>query len=424
MADIKISQLDAVASLDGNETSVVVKSGVTKKATIRQIADFVKLDFSDLYFINTKSDLPTASAGLITLLDNATYMFTTVVDLTGDRLVCGENTTIIGGSSENCRIKSTGLTGNALITSSYSLPIRNITIEAELALDLQGDGSTTALDWFGVNFTDCANVGTILDYSNFIMSDCAFLNSGGLTFDGTIGTIGISQSLFDCNSSNTVINLASTLTITRRFRVIYSSFVINSGETGINVSVSATIPTEAYILDTVNFSGGGTYLTGVSVTSNDSLFINCTNIVNSAVNGQLYMQGNSTATTVSLTNTFYKVSGTTTASADNSKFTHSNNRLTCNAVISRKYLVQCFLSFTSGNANVCEFGFYDSQLAGVRVPSRTKSTANASGRAENIGFACVVTMDSGDYLEVHCSNTSSANNITVDAMNFIITEIK
>jgi len=41
----------------------------------------------------------------------------------------------IGGSSENCRIKSTGLV-TALITSVYSLPIRNVTIEAALALDL------------------------------------------------------------------------------------------------------------------------------------------------------------------------------------------------------------------------------------------------------------------------------------------------
>ncbi len=71
------------------------------------------------------------------------------------------------------------------------------------------------------------------------------------------------------------------------------------------------------VLDTVNFSGGGTYLAGLNHTSNDSLFINCTNITNTAVNGQLYMQGNATATVVSATNTFYKVLGTTTASADN-----------------------------------------------------------------------------------------------------------
>lgn len=376
----------------------------------------------NLIFVYSKSDFPTPSAGVITLLDNATYFITSTVDLTGDRLVCGVNTTIIGGSSENCRIKSTGLAA-ALITSVYSLPIRNITIEADLALDLVGDGVTTALDWFGVNFTDCAVIGTIKDYSNFIMSDCAFLNSGGLTFDGSFGSIGFQTCLFNCNAANTVFILPATLTVTRRFRIIYSAFVVLAGETGINVNASATIPTEAYILDTVNFSGGGTYLAGLNHTSNDSLFINCTNITNTAVNGQLYMQGNATATTVAVQNTFYKVAGTTTAGADNSKFLHSNNRLTCDAVVSRTYLIQANLSFTSTANNVCEFGFYDSQLATVRTPSKTKSTANSSGRAENVSFACVLTMAVNNYIEVHCTNTSAANNITVEALNFIITQI-
>lgn len=375
-------------------------------------------------FVSEKSDFPTAVAGVITLPDNVTYFITDVVDLDGDRLVCGQNTTIIGGSSENCRIKSTGLSGTALITSVYSLPIRSVTIEADVALDLNGDGVTTALDWFGVNFTDCGTVGTIANYSNFIMQDSALLNSGGLTFDGTIGTIGFTQCLFNVNTGNTGIILPSTLTITRRFRITYSSFVVLSGETGIDADITATIPTESYILDTVNFAGGGTYLAGLDHTSNDSLFVSCVGITNTAVNGQLYMQGNATATTIAATNTFYKVEGTTSASADNSKFSHSNNRLTCDAIISRKYLVQATLDFTSGNNNICEFGFYDSQLAGIRTPSRTKGTANSGGRAENITFFCVVNMSSGDYLEVHCANTSSTTNITVENLNFVITEIK
>lgn len=385
--------------------------------------------YDSILFIRSANDFFTDNqsnvrGNVITLADNTTYFITGEVDLEGKRLVCGENTTIIGGSSENCRIKSTGLGGTALITSVYSLPLRNITIEADVALNLIGDGTTTALDWFGVNFTDCATVGTIKDYSNFIMADSAFLNSGGLTFDGTIGTIGISQCLFNCNTGNTAFILPATLTITRRFRVIYSSFIVLAGETGINVNVSATIPTESYILDTVNFSGGGTYLAGLDYTSNDALFINCTNITNSAANGQLYMQSNVTATTISLQNTWYKVAGTTTGSADNSKFSHSNNKLTCDAVISRKYLIQCTLSYTAGNNNVCEFGFYDSQLADIRTPSKTKSTANGAGRAENVTFFCVLNMDAGDFLEIWARNTSAITDITVDQMNFIITDIK
>lgn len=409
-----------VENSSGNAEKILVSDFITYLNT--SLAPPVAV--SNLVFVTQKSDLPTPSAGVITLAAGVTYFFTDEVDLTGDRLVCGINTTILGGSSENCRIKSTGLTGTALITSNYSLPIRNITIEANVALNLDGDGTTTALDWFGVNFTNCPTIGTIKDYTNFIMQDSAFLNSGGMTLDGTIGTVGFTQCLFDNYSATTAIIIASTCTISRRFRIIYSSFVTLSGETSINVSASATISNERYILDTVNFSGGGTYISGVDQTSNKSLFINCVNITNTAVNGQLYMQGNTTATTISNTTDFFKVSGTTTASADNSKYTHSNNRLTNDAAISRKYLIQCVLSFTASANDICEFGFYDSKLAAVRTPSRTKATANASGRAENVSFSCVVSHILGDYLEIHCRNTSGARNITVDQMNFIITEIK
>ncbi len=256
------------------------------------------------------------------------------------------------------------------------------------------------------------------------MQDSAFLNSGGMTLDGSIGTIGFTQCLFDLASTTTGITIASTANITRRFRIIYSSFVTLSGETSINVSSSATIGNERYILDTVNFSGGGTYIAGVDQTSNKSLFVNCVGITNTAVNGQLYMQGNTTATTISASSTFYKVLGTTTASSDNSKYTHTNNRLTNDAAISRKYLIQCILSFNSSANDVCEFGFYDSKLSAIRTPSRTKATSNASGRAENVSFSCVVSHTNGDYLEIHCSNTSGARNITVDQLNFIVTEIK
>jgi len=421
---------DSVTSLDGADTILVRQTANSKKNTEISYSNFVSaisggITDGNFIFVNTPGDLPTAVSNVITLLANVTYFFTTTVDLLGNRIVCGANTVILGASSENCVLKSTGLNSStALITSVYSLPIRNITFTHGTVLDLDGGGTTTALDWFGVNFTDCATVGTIKDYTNFIMVDGAFLNSANLTLDGTIGTVGIGNTLFDGRTSQTTIIVASTANITRRFRIIYSSFVCLSGETALNVSSSATISDKRYILDTVNFSGGGTYLTGVTETSNKALYSGCVGITNTAVNGQLYMQGNATATVVSATNTFYKVLGTTTASADNAKYTHTNNRLTNDASIRRKYLIHCSLSFNSGNNHVCEFGFYDSVLSAIRTPSRTKGTANGSGRAESVSFSCVVSHIQGDYLEIHCANNTLAQNITVSDMNFLITEIK
>ena len=198
--------------------------------------------------------------------------------------------------------------------------------------------------------------------------------------------------------------------------------MVTAGKTGIDFN-PLSVPFEGYILDTVNFSGGGTYLSGIDASSDIAFFRNCRNVTNTFSNGQLYMKENATATIVSAVNTFYKVAGVTLPSADNSKFDHSNNRLTCAAQIGRKYLIQATVDFISGSGNVCEFGFYDSQLLDIRIPSRTKGTANSGGRVENLSFMCVVNMKVGDFIEVHVANTSSTSNITVENLNFTITEI-
>ena len=378
---------------------------------------------NEFVFVFSKLDLPTPVSGVITLVDNYTYFITKTIDLTGDRLVGGVNSVIIGGSSENCILKSTGLSSStALITSVYSLPMRNITITHGTALNLDGDATTTALDWFGVNFTDCATVGTIKDYTNFVMSDSAFLNSGNLTFDGTIGTIGMSNCLFDCASGSTALTLPSTLTVSRRFRIIYSSFVVLTGETGINVNSSAVISSERYILDTVNFSGGGTYIAGVTHTDNKALFVNCVGITNTSTKGFMYMLNNTTDTAIGVANAnvWVKATGTTT-SGTNSKFTHTTNRLTYNGAFTNSFLVTV-------NATVRSAGSNQSISIGVAKNGTTITESEgiirtATSNVEHGGSTqAVLEMVANDYIELFVRNTSSTD-IRVTDYNFNVVKI-
>lgn len=401
----------------------LVLQDIDSKVSVVATPSFLE---GDIVFVSSKEDLPTPISGVITLQDNTTYFFTRDVDLVGDRLVGGADTTLIGGSSENCTITSTGLgVGVPLFTTTWTTPIRHITfVNVDTAISIDGTvNPPVALDWTGVNFVNVPNVGTISTCDNWIFSKGAFINSQGLLFTGSAGTIGIDNSLFvGTGSAGTIIELDAACIVTRRFRPIYSSFVAFGSTVAIDVDPGATIPTESFILDTVNFSGGGTYLGGVDDTSNDSLFVNCVGIVNTSVNGQMYMQGNATPTAIADTTNFVKVAGTTSASVDNSKYGHTDNRLTNEADIKRKYRISCTLSFNSGNNNVCEFGFYDSRLGTVRTPSRTKSTANSAGRAESVTFECVVQHNNGDYIEIYAKNTSAIVDITVTDMNVLITE--
>jgi len=379
---------------------------------------------NEFIFVSSKLDLPIAISNVITLLDSVTYFFTTTVDLTGDRLVCGLNTVILGASSENCYIKSTGLSSStALITSNYSLPIRNISFTHGKVFNLDGDGTTTAIDWFGINFVDCTTIGTIKDYTNFVMGDSAFLNSSGMTFDGSIGTIAFGNCLFDSSSGGTAITLASTLTVTRRFRIIYSSFVTLSGETSLNVSASATISDERYILDTVNFSGGGSYILGVDQTSNKTLFTNCVGIQNTTTRGFYYMVNNATDTIIggSNVNVWVKALGTTTADSNNSKFSHSNNRLTYSGAFNTSFLVTVNTAVRSGASNQ-NISIGIAKNGTILTNSEMTIRTSTSNQEHPGSTQYQIDLITNDYVELFVKNSQSTD-IRVSDLNFSVVKI-
>lgn len=374
----------------------------------------------NIQFIDKKTDFPEPVNDIITLGDGVTYFITNEIDLEGDRLVAGQNTVLIGGSSENCRLKSTGLTSNYLITSNWSLPMRNITIEAAKAINLDASANANqALDWLAVNFNNCEEVGIVKSYSNFIMSDSAFLDSGGLTFDGIIGTVAFNTTLFDVKASKTLIILPSTLEITRRFRVIYSSFVVLSGETGINASSLATIPNEGYILDTVNFSGGGAYTSGILPSDNKSRITNCRGINNSANIAQYFMNGNTTSTAVSA-GAFAKILGTTTAGDFVEKFdvVTTSNKALYQGSLSGFYKITATASIVSGNNKVISLRV---ALNGVTTASsESSSTTNAGGRAEDVVCQGIVNLDTNDYIEIFVANATDDTAVIAEDLNVII----
>jgi hypothetical protein len=390
-------------------------------------------DIVNFVFVGSTNDLPVAVNGVITLEDNYTYFFTKTVDLFGSRLVAGQNTTILGGSSENCRIKSTGIsTTTALLSSVYSLPLRNITLEAPWAINLiASNPSVHALDWFGVNFTNCAKVGIISSYNNFIMLDGAFLNSQDLTFNGTTGTVGFNQCLFSGNfglgGTKSILNFPNTFNCTRRIRTTVCSFVVPGGYTGITVADGASIPVESFILDTCNFSGPGTKLgisTHTDVDGNTSNYNNNRGIDNTFVVGQHYMNDNADATTFATSDTFVKIVGvTTTTGATNSKFVSTNNRLTCVAAVERRYLTQVSATILSGGSGTYKLGIYDSTDGGSILPASQLTFDGVGGSAVSVSISDVHKHISGDYVEVYIANVSSTDSIVVTDLNVLVTQL-
>ncbi len=399
---------------------------------LRTGGEFINENFDELYdaiktgnfiLVQSLSDLPTPVADVITLEADTTYFFTTAIDLLGDRFVGSSNTTILGSSSEIAFITSTGLgVGIPLLSSIYTTPINNISIkDVDTAILFDGTANVNemALDWGGINFVNVPNVGTIKKAGNFILDKSSFLSAKGLKFDGTIGTVAMNNSLFRGDGlAGNIFEVLSSCTITRRFRIIYSSIIASGSTVGVNVSTSATIPVESYILDVVNFSGGGTYLSGVTATDNKALFQNCKGVSNTYEVSQYYMNSNATTTVISATNTPVKVLGTTTSATITQKFTNTNNRSTYAGSFTRFFKVTASLSVESGNTH--QIGCYIAKNGVVLNESEVYGTTSGTGRAENIVIQTLIELATGDYIEIFVENATSISNVLVTNLNTIV----
>ena len=95
--------------------SKFIDSEMTTDAELADAVDFLQQQINTgnansgypcLVFVKDKMDFPPPVSGVITLGDNINYFLVGTVDLEGSRIIAGQNTVIIGGSSENCILKS------------------------------------------------------------------------------------------------------------------------------------------------------------------------------------------------------------------------------------------------------------------------------------------------------------------------------
>ena len=320
------------------------------------------------------------------------------------------NGMIRGSSSETTFVSAT--IDQPLIKSDFSLPIQNISFvvtgSGQKIFELGGNGVNNAHDWYFLNLYGDADFGTIGDVSNWLIFGCAFFNTGnGIVIDGTMGTGAINQSIL--SGQSTVLTITENATITRRFRATYSSIIAPTN--GLNVSTSASIPVEGYILDTINFAGGGNFIIGVQHDDNKSKFSECRGIKNSSSVGGLYMQNNATPTAIPQATTYYKITGTTTALAENQKFDVSNNRVTYKGALSNTFELRGTATVTGNANNVIGVSVFKNGLESTGFEVR--STLNSGGRAENVAFFWVGELQQDDYLELYIENYTGANAITV-----------
>lgn len=418
------------SSLIVDDNSTIKFSGATVEGSF---SGNYKGNFGDLQLINTLSDLPAPVSGVITLSANTTYLFTGELDLVGNRLEAGGILTILGTSSETSTITSTGLSaGVPLLTSRYTLPVKNITFkDVDTGIFIDDDGGANAplaLDWLGVNFLNVPNVGNVGTVDNFIYQVGALLNSQNLSFTGTVGTIAIESSLVQgSGAAGNIIEIASTATITRRFRIIYSSVIAFGSTVGLNANSGATIPVEGFILDTVNFGGGSTPLAGTDFTSEKALFTNCKGITNTTAIGNMFMKNNAVATVIPTAGARVQMSGVTETVTLNQKFTHilAANSMRYTSSITKIFKIIATFTVNSGNNN--RVGVYLGIKNGPTFAPDTDRIEESevyvttNGNRPVVGAVqSIIEMNQNDEIYMIVQNENSATDITVEFLNMTI----
>jgi len=139
--------------------------------------------------------------------------------------------------------------------------------------------------------------------------------------------------------------------------------------------------------------------------------------------GQMYMHDNTTATVIADTTTFVKIAGTTIAGSYNNQYDHTNGRLTNAATYRRRFKVSVTGTMIAHKDDYIEFGVYDSTTGTVQVDSRMKMYIHHGTDPILFSTDAIVNHGIGDYVEVHLRDTTSIQNVTVERLNVVVTEI-
>lgn len=214
-------------------------------------------------------------------------------------------------------------------------------------------------------------------------------------------------------SSSTVpgathIKVDSTASFTGFSLVPGSVLVCGPGQTGINSDPNAFI-VQGMNLTGVQFSGAGTYLTGVTANSSKARFVGNGGIENSSPGGFQTITAGATPTTLTTAGTYYKLNGTTTNVASQ-LFTQSNGRytnaagrtLTCDVVAQAD-------GATSSPSGDYRLAIYKNGLTIQNPPAYGRATSSS---LSTITVRTRVQLADGDYVEPWITN-SGASGITI-----------
>lgn len=368
--------------------------------------------------IRTVSDLPTPSAGVISLADSTSYELNGLINIGANTLDMG-NATLLYGINRFADGLVTSSSGNIITSTNTSFILKDFTLQAPntsgvINITQNSSNETTFKDLY---FDDCNIIGTITGGGHITFDGCDMEDgiTNGLTIQGTVKTLLYIHNENTGMAAGTCLNIASGTFET--IGITANTFNIATGVTAINISNSLTVSNA--MLQTCLFLGTGSYLTGITTTNINWSIRGNTGLQDGTINGFVRFKDNATVTTISSANVYYKVSGTNNyfmgERCDNSS---NNNRIHYigKKTFTAKFLVTCNIQ-PANTGNDIVLAVYKNGTTNIEE-TETKSV----GTIFNVAVNGQVTLSTGDYLEIFIMNQTTGANATIKDMQFKLSE--
>lgn len=416
MADVEHSALTGASLHEpkgiatASDKEVYVADGAASGA-------FQKITPSNVVMIHSAGDFPTAVAGVRTLADNILYLVSGSVNIGGDRLVLGANTTLAGGSPLLDGIVST--TSGALLTAASNFFVEKVfvTCSSGAVFDLNGTGSQITLIT-ELRVVSCDTLGDIADYATFTMADCLIqaATTTGMTFTGALGNVRISQGTYIV-AAGIVFDLQ---TATADGFIFTGCNIDNaSGVTGLDIAASgANINTDGQgIIDNCTFLTPATASAGLVAGDNKWTVVGSVGVPRTIALAQGHIVDSALNTTFSGTGSGNEVLvnfGTAFAGDSPLRFTISTaGRYTYTGDVDIVVLVTSSLYSTITGGASRTYNYYMGKNGTIILSSVSQRDYDGSNfGAVNCGS--LVTLSTNDYIELFVRAETATTSLNVD----------
>lgn len=369
--------------------------------------------------ILAKSELPAPAAGVITLAAGVEYVAGDNFSLGTDRVVMGADTVFRGLDENVITITYTG-TGDMFTASDVSCRLKGFTAACTAgtfinALNTAGNEGTSNVIIDNVD-VDADKLGTIENLNILGVFRCAFntVTTSGFTFTGSAGN---AITFNDCTVIQAAGDFLALGTATFLSFDINNYLMIGSGGTGFisGAAASANIRTGGLgrIIRGRDF-GSETILSGISV--DDALWDFALNdrIADTRPDGLLSMQGNATATVISVAGTPVLTAGTWTVERSSQMTGTTGGRLTYNGGKDATLPITSSLTVVPVSGGAIDISV-EIAINGTVVPNSKRTASASSGNPTSITVPWQSVFSTTDFVEVFVTNEDSTVNLLVSS---------